>query len=116
MVAILAGIIFVLAGLSAIFHLEFGFSIALIFIVGGAAVVVVAIAGFRTRGWDIALFIISMIVLASVVSTNYYLPSGNTISTYSATNAQVNASDIDLLASSSLGSINVLFYGNSDLS
>ena len=76
---------------------------------------VVAIAGFRTRGWDIALFIISMIVLASVVSTNYYLPSGNTISTYSATNAQVNASDIDLLASSSLGSINVRFSGNSDL-
>lgn len=75
----------------------------------------VAIAGFRTRGWDIALFIISMIVFAGVVSTNYFLPSGTTISTYSATTAQVNASDIDLLASSSLGSINVGFSRNSDL-
>ena len=113
--AILAGVVFVLAGLAALFHLEIGFAVALIFIVGGAAVVLVAIAGFRTRSWDIALFIISMIVFASVVSTNYYLPSGNTILTYSATNAQVNASRIDLLVTSSLGSINVQFSGNSDL-
>ncbi|HZW58438.1 MAG TPA: hypothetical protein VFF30_19275 [Nitrososphaerales archaeon] len=111
---VLAGIVFIIAGLAAFLHLEIGLSIAIVLIIAGAGVVLVGVAGFRTRGWDIALFVISLIVLASIVSTNYYTPSTtNAVYTYSATRAQVSASKIDLFASAGLGSVDVGF-SNSD--
>ena len=113
--SILSGIVFVLAGLSAYFHFETNFSIALIFIIAGAAVVLVGVTGFKTHGWEIAIFVISLIVLGGVISTNYYQTTTRSVYTYSVSSLSPSISSIDIIATTGVGSINVGFSTNSDL-
>lgn len=112
---ILAGLVFVLAGLSALFHFEFGFSLALVFVFAGTAVVLVALFGFRIRVWDLVLFIVALIILANVVGLNYYQNSRYAISSYSVGSQYVQVPRIDIIATSGLGSIDVRFSTNADL-
>lgn len=113
--SVLAGLVFVLAGLSAYFHFETNFSVALIFIVAGAAIVLVGLTGFRTHGWEIAIFVISLVVLGGVVSTNYFQTTTRSVYNYSVAELPANISGIDVLATAGVGSINVQFSTNSDL-
>jgi len=112
---VLAGIIFIIAGLVAYLHIETGLSIAIIFIIAGAAVILVGFAGLRTQGWHIALFVIGLIILAGVVSSNYYQTTTPTIYSYSATRALVSASRINITATTSFGSIDLKFSNNPDV-
>lgn len=113
--SLLSGIVFVLAGLAAYFHFETNFSIALIFIIAGAAVVLIGVTGFRTHGWEIAIFVISLIVLGGVVSTNYFQTNTRSVYTYSVASLPDNISGINIMATTGVGSINIGYSTNSDL-
>ena len=112
---ILAGLVFILAGLSAMFRFEFGFSLALVFVFAGTAVVLVALFGFRIHVWDLVLFIVALIILANVVGLNYYQNSRYAISSYSVGSQYVQAPRINIIATSGFGGINVRFSSNTDL-
>ena len=113
--SLLSGIVFILAGLSAYFRFETNFSIALIFVVAGAAVVLVGLTGFRIHGWEIAIFVISLIVLGGVISTNYYQTNTRSVYTYSVADLPANVSGIDIVATTGVGSIKVGYSTNTDL-
>ena len=108
-----AGLIFFAAGLLVYFKVNFGFSFALVFIVAGAAVVLIGLLGHRASAGDIALFIISLIILAGVASS-YNFATGAEHS-YFATKGQVVASHIAIDATTSFGSITLGFSNNADL-
>lgn len=112
---VLAGLVFIIAGLFAQFHLELGLSLALILVFAGVAVVLVALFRFRIRMWDLVLFIIGLILLANVSGINYYQNSKYSTSSYTVGSEYVHVPTIDLFASSALGSIDVRFSTNSSL-
>ncbi len=108
-----AGLVFVAAGLLFYFQVNLGFSFALLFIAAGAAVVLFGLLGHRARAGDIALFIISLIVLAGVASSYNFATGAE--HTYSATKTQVVTSHIAIDATTSFGSITLRFSNNADL-
>lgn len=115
MLGILAGLVFIIAGLSAMFHLELGFSLALVLVFAGAAVVLVALFGFRIRTWDLALFIVGLIILVNVVGLDYYQNNRYSTSSYSVGSQYVQVPKINIMANSAFGSIDVHFSTNTDL-
>lgn len=84
------------------------------FIVAGAAVIIVGLAGHRVQGWDVALFIIALLVLAAATS-GLAIPSNNHLYSYSATKTQINVSQIDVNAKAGFGSININFSDSNQL-
>jgi len=108
-----AGLVFIVAGLLIYYNVNLGFSLALVLVVAGAAVVVIGLLGHRARPADIALFVISLLVLAGVASS-YNFTTG-TEHTYSATKTQVSVSHISIDATTSFGSITLRFSNNADL-
>jgi hypothetical protein len=111
-IRILGGTAFVLAGLLAYYGITFGNSVFLLFVLAGAAIIVVAVSGHRPRGWDIAIFIVGVLVLSGVAAG--YAP-GNQVTTYSATTAQVHATKIALSVSASTGSVSIFFHDKGNL-
>jgi len=108
-----AGFAFIAAGFLVYFKVNLGFSFALVFIVAGAAVVLIGLLGHRARAVDIALFIIALVVLAGVASSYNFTTGAE--HTYSATKAQVNVSHIAIDATTNFGSIALRFSNNADL-
>lgn len=115
MLGVLSGLVFIIAGLSAIFHLEFRFSLALVLVFAGVTVVLVALFGFRIRTWDLVLFVVGLVILANVIGLNYYQNNRYMISSYSVSSQYVQVPTIDILATSGLGSINIGFSTNADI-
>jgi hypothetical protein len=111
-VRVLGGAAFVLAGLLAYYGITFGSSVFLLFVLAGAAVIVVAVSGHRPRGWDIVIFIVGILVLSGVAAG--YAP-GNQVTTYSATTQQVHATKIALSVSTSTGSVSISFRDKGNL-
>ena len=109
---VVGGAIFVLAGVIAYTGITLGVAAALVLVIGGAAVLVIALVGHRPRAFDIAVFIISLLVLGGV-SAGY--TAGPTVVTYSATRAQLHSSVISLTVSASTGSVSVGFTNRTDL-
>jgi len=108
-----AGLAFIAAGLLVYFNVNLGFSFALVFIVAGVAVVLIGFLGHRATAGDIALFIISLLVLAGAASSyNFATGAGHS---YYVTKAQVSASHIAIDATTSFGSIALRFSNNADL-
>jgi hypothetical protein len=65
---ILAGALLVLAGLSYYLGITIGSFAPLLFVMAGAAVVLLALVGHKPHPGDISLFVISLLVLAAFVS------------------------------------------------
>ncbi len=114
---ILGGLFFVLAGAAYYFGITVASSVALVFIAGGAAVIVLGLFGHRAHGGDVALFVIGLLVLSAVITPGIGAPgpgSGELV-TYTATKTAVPTHQIDLRASADIGSINFFYTGRSDL-
>ena len=114
MLGVLAGIVFIFAGLAAYFHFETGLSLALVFVIAGAAVVLIGVAGLKIRTWDLVLFIIGLIILANVVGFNYYQTTTSGTSSYYVSSSNISTSKIEILANSVLGGVDVHFSNNAD--
>lgn len=111
-IRILGGAAFVLAGLLAYYGIALGNSAFLLFILAGAAVIVVAVSGHRPPGSDIAIFILGVLVLSGVAAG--YSP-GNQVTTYSATTDQVHATKMALSVSADTGSVSIFFGDRGNL-
>ncbi len=112
-IRILGGIFFILAGIFAYYRFAIGLALPFLFVGAGAAFLLVAIAGHRASGGDIAIFVIGLLVLGSVASG---LTIGRTQTvTYSATKNQVNAHQMLLKASTNFSSIDIGFSNRKGL-
>ena len=96
------------------YGVNFGFSFALVLVAAGVAVIAIGVLGHRARPGDIALFIVALLVLAAVASSNYTFTSG-TEQTFSATPSQVSSSHIAVLANTNFGSITINLSNNASL-
>jgi hypothetical protein len=116
---LLAGVIFLLAGVLAYFGILVGLSIvALFLVVAGTVVILVVVLGHRATWGDAALFVFALLVLAGVVGSGVTFQGGSASAVvYSVPKASVgrSLSEIDLIADSSAGSISLLFSGDSSL-
>ena len=110
---IVGGALLILAGILAYIGVNLGLSVvALVLVGGGAAVLVVAMAGHRPRGWDVAIFIIGLLAVSGAAVGYGYRTQ---LTSYSATRTQVPSGVISLQASSSFGSVSVAFTNRADL-
>ncbi len=109
---VIGGAILILAGAIAYTGVAVGPAAVLVFVLGGAVVVVIALVGHRPRPWDIAVFVISIVVLGGV-SAGY--TAGPAVVTYSATRAQVESGSISLTVTSATGSVAIGFTNRTDL-
>jgi hypothetical protein len=109
---VVGGVLLVLAGLGAYLGVSIGASAALLLVLGGLVVVVVAVLGHRPRPWDVAIFIIGILALG-VVSTGY--TTGPQLVTYSAARSQVHSGAISLAVTSVTGSVSVSLTNRIDV-
>ncbi len=109
---VVSGVVFVLAGLVAYFRINIGV-LGLIFIVAGGGIIALTLLGHKAQGGDVALFIISVLVLA-VAGTNF-VPIGTSQVNYSGQRSAISVNRIDVSASTSIGSVELLFSTNSSL-
>lgn len=105
----ISGIVFIVAGLVAYYRISIGL-VGAIFVIGGGAVIVLTVLGHRAHGVDIALFIISLLVLATAGTS--FGAGGISHASYYGARSSIQVSQIDVTASTSLGSINVAFTSN----
>ncbi len=111
---ILGGLFFVLAGVAYYLGITIAFSAAVGFVVGGAAVILLAIIGHRASGADVAVFIIGLLVLGAFLTPGVASP-GSTAGgrvTYTVPKSALSATKIDLLATTDVGSITVSYTDN----
>lgn len=113
---ILGGLFFVLAGVVYYLGITVAFSASLIFIVAGAAVVLLALLGHRARPGDIAIFVIGLLLLGFFLSPGIGLgPSSSQIISHTVGKTALSEKQIDLLATTDVGSVNVFYSSRSDL-
>jgi len=113
---VLGGILFVLAGAAYYFGITVAFSAPLVFIVAGAAVVLLALIGHRARGGDVAIFVIGLLVLGFFITPGIGLGSSSSqLVSHTAEKTVLSSQRIDLLAYTDVGSINVVYSSRSDL-
>jgi len=113
---ILGGLLFILAGLAYYLGITIAFSAAVVFIAAGAAVVLLALLGHRARGGDIAIFIIGLLVLGFFLTPGIGAGTqASSLVSHSEPKTALSAKQIDLLATTDVGSINVFYATNSDL-
>jgi hypothetical protein len=103
---VFGGLLLLAAGILAYFGVSFGIYSALVLVFGGIVAFAVVAAGTRPHPWDVAIFLIG-VVLLSGVTAGY--GNGGTITVYSATISQVHASRFSLIVSAATGSVDVTF-------
>lgn len=109
---VVSGVVFVLAGLVAYFRISIGV-LGLIFIVAGGGIIALTVLGHQAQGRDVALFIISVLVLAAAGTS--FVPIGAGQVNYFGQRSAISVNRIDISASTSLGSIEFSFSTNSSL-
>jgi hypothetical protein len=109
---ILSGVFFVLAGLFAFFGVSVYYLAPIIFVAAGGGVILLALWHQKPTRGSIALFILSLIVLASV-GGGY--GAKQTTTTFAAPRAKVPAQVFDLRVSTDFGSINILLTNRTDI-
>lgn len=118
---ILAGVIFIVAGMFAYFGITFGVSIALVLVIAGAVVILLTLVGHRAYPLDIAVFVVAIVILGGIASgyvvVNNNTSSGPSIVQYSSirTGATSEINTISLLAKTNSSSISIQFSDNSSL-
>ena len=111
---LIAGFVFVLAGLFAYYGFRTVFALPIVLIVAGGALVLVVLTGRRPGGEDIALLVIALLAFGLVVSGPSFTGPRETI-TYSASRSQVNVNQVVLNTDASFGSVTILFSDNESL-
>ena len=109
---IVSGVFFVLAGLFAFFGVSVYYLAPIIFVGAGGGVILLALWHQKPTGGSIALFIVSLIVLASVAGG--YGGSQKT-TTFAAPRAKVPAQVFDLRVTNDFGSINIVLTNRTDI-
>ncbi len=105
---LIAGVVFILAGLILYYGLETILALPIILIVAGGALVLTVVTGRRPRGGDVALLVIALVVFdltASGPSLNW---SGET-ATYSASRSEVAVNRLTLKADAGFGGVQIMF-------
>lgn len=114
---LLAGLIFIVAGLFAYYGVSLGSFAALFLVIVGVVVIVLVLAGRRPRASDIAVFIVALFVLGGVSSgLGIINPNGTSVVQYSSFRPPGNSiNQIDLVVTTNFSYINIQFTDNSDL-
>lgn len=115
-IRVLGGALFVLAGFAAYFGVKVSTSLPILpvaLVAVGAALILTVLTHLRVVALDIAVLLVGIIVLSAAVS-GYSFASRPSV-TYSATRGEVTASHMNLVVTSSAGSINIEYASNSDL-
>lgn len=112
---ILGGVFFVLAGLAYFLAFTIPYSLALLFVAAGAAVVLVAILGHRPSGGDVAVFVIGLLVLGVLTTPGVAYPGGEAGEkvTYTVSASALTAQQVELLVHTDVGSVSVSHLANS---
>lgn len=113
MLRIVGGLFFILAGIFAYYGFAVGLFLPLLFVGAGAVVLLVAVAGHRASGGDIAIFVIGLIVLGSVSAS--LAVGGKQTVVYSATRSQVEVGKLLLNVSSGYGGVDIRFSSSEEL-
>jgi hypothetical protein len=111
---LIAGAVFVLAGLFAYYGFRTVFALPVVLIVGGGALVLVVLTGRRPGGGDIALLVIALLVFGFAASDSILTGPRETV-TYSALRSQVDVGKVAVHADASFGGITILFSDNESL-
>lgn len=111
---ILSGVFFVLAGLFAFFGVSVYYLAPIIFVAAGGGVILLALWHQKPTGGSIALFIVSLIVLASVAG-GYEVSHKTTTTSFAAPPAKVPAQVFDLRVTADFGSVNILLTDRTDV-
>ena len=95
-----------IAGIVAYFGIRVGI-IGVIFIVAGGSAIALAISGHKTRGGDVVLFVVSLLVLAAA-GTSFPTPGTSQVN-YLGERTSIQVNQIDVSATTDLGSVEVVF-------
>lgn len=110
----LGGLLFVLAGLAYYFAVTIAYSIAILLVAGGAAVLLLALLGHRASPGDMAVFVLGLLVLGAFVTPGIVPGSaGGERVTYSVPRSGISAHEIDLLATTDVGGVTISYTDDS---
>ena len=115
-IRILGGVLIVLAGFAAYFGVKVSSGVPILpvaLVVVGAALILTVLTHLRVRALDIAVLLVGIIVLSAAVSG--YSFASTPRATYTATRGEVTASNMNLVVTSSTGSISIEYASNSDI-
>ncbi|MDA4118217.1 MAG: hypothetical protein OK455_07725 [Thaumarchaeota archaeon] len=112
---VLGGSFFVLAGVAYYYDVTLNASISFVFVAAGFAVLLLAVLGHRARGGDVAVFVIGLLVLSAFVSSGVRISATSVHISQMATSSQLPSKQVELLASSDVGRIDISFSNRSDL-
>lgn len=110
---LIAGALFLLAGLFIYLGVSIPFSIPILLIIAGLTLIAVVLIGYKPTGGDVALFLAALLVLG-VVTTGAQ-PWEPTSVTYSAQKDEVDAKRISATVSANFGSIDIAFSSDRNL-
>jgi len=110
---LLAGILFILAGLSAYYGVSIDAAMPLVLIAAGVALILIVLVRLKPKGGDVALFLIGLLTLGFTASGMDLAVPSQTV-TYSALRGQVDVDRIHVDASAEFGSIDILFSNDDD--
>jgi DUF4097 and DUF4098 domain-containing protein YvlB len=105
---LLAGTVFVLAGIFVYYSVQAIFALPLILIIAGGALVLIVLAGHRPSGGDTTIFVISIFVFGLAASGPGLMGPRETV-TYSATASQIGVDRISLDVKATFGSVDISF-------
>ncbi|MCL4436620.1 MAG: DUF4097 domain-containing protein [Thaumarchaeota archaeon] len=111
---LIAGVVFILAGVFAYYGFRTIFALPVVLIVAGGALVLVVLTKHRPGGGDIALLVFALLVFGVVTSGPISTLPQETV-TYSASRSQVNVNQVALKADASFGGVRILFSDNESL-
>jgi hypothetical protein len=112
---ILSGLFFVLAGLAYYLGITIASSAALIFIAAGVAVVLLALFGHRARASDVAVFVVSLLVLGAFLTPGVGTGTSSPTLSHTVPKTALSTQHVDLVTSTDVGSVKVFYSTRSDL-
>jgi hypothetical protein len=115
---ILGGLLFILAGVALYLRFTITSSIALLFILGGAAVILLAVSGHRASGGDVVAFVLGILVLGAFITPGIVAPpagAGSRVTYTVPRSAILNSRSVVLLATTDVGSISISYSKNSSI-
>ena len=104
---VIGGVLLILAGLFAYFGITLGLSAAVVFIIAGGVVILVSITGHRPRPFDVAIFVVGILVLSGVTVGYGQIYQGSQTLHYSATQNQISTNSMFVTVSASTGAVSV---------
>lgn len=115
-IRIFSGLVFILAGLLAFYKISFGAPFALVFVFGGILILVAVLLGSRVHYGDVALFVVSLLLLGAVTSGINPQSTGAIVKDYTISSTDLsNVNGIQVYSNTQTGSISVQYSNNTSL-